>query len=426
MRILQVVHQFPPTKIGGTEIYTQDLARELARRGHEVTVFHHEAVVTDQPFSEERAFDGVRIHRVCSDVSAASPLRSFLLSFGNSFIEKDFARLLTEAHPDVVHFQHLKGLSLALIDAANRRHIPALMTLHDYWLLCGNAQLVRPNGSLCPGPLLWLNCAHCAAARVQRPHLLLGAPLIALLFAYRSLMAKRAMSMVPLFVTPTLFTKRIFERHGVPPAKIRPLAPGIDMEVAGTKRANEKDAVVQFVYVGGLSWQKGVHVLVEAFNGIDRPEARLCIYGDESSFPEYSASLHELATNPAIRFMGSVPHQELGQVLADADAVVVPSVWYETYGLIVQEAFAAKVPVIASDLGALAERVTDGVDGMLVPPHDAGALREAMRKVIDDRSLLAGLRENVPQMKRLSTHTDEILTLYEGLLAPGRQHGRES
>jgi glycosyltransferase involved in cell wall biosynthesis len=426
MRILQVVHQFPPSKVGGTEIYTQDLARELARQGHEVIVFHREALATDQPCSEERAFDGVRIHRVCYNVSPAPSLRSFLLSFSNRFIEKDFARLLTEARPDVVHFQHLKDLSVALIDVADRHGIPMLMTLHDYWLLCGNAQLLRPNGSLCRGPLLWLNCAHCAAARVHRPHLLLGAPLIASLFAYRSLMVRRAMGRVPLFITPTLFTKRIFERHGVPPAKIRHLAPGIDIEVAKTKRANERGGVVRFVYVGGLSWQKGVHVLVEAFNGIDRAEARLCIYGDESSFPEYSAILHELATNPAIRFVGSVPHQELGQVLADADAVVVPSLWYETYCLVIQEAFAAGVPVIASDLGALAERVTDGVDGMLVPPHDPGALREAMQKMIDDRSLLARLRKNVPRTKRLGTHTDEILTLYKGLLASGRQHGRES
>jgi glycosyltransferase involved in cell wall biosynthesis len=426
MRILQVVHQFPPTKIGGTEIYTQNLASSLATQGHEVTVFHREALVTDQPCSEERVFDGVRIHRVCYNVSTASPLRSFLRSFSNGFIEKDFARLLNEARPDVVHFQHLKDLSLALIDVTARHGIPLLMTLHDYWLLCGNAQLVRPNGSVCPGPLLWLNCAHCAAARVERPHLLFGAPLIASLFAYRSLMVRRAMSRVPLFITPTLFTKRVFERHGLPQAKIRHLAPGIDIEVPRTKRVDERDRVVQFVYVGGLSWQKGVHVLVEAFNGIDRAEARLCVYGDESSFPEYSASLHEQATNPAIQFMGRVPHQELGQVLADADVVVVPSVWYETYCLIIQEAFAAKVPVIASNLGALAERVTDGVDGLLVPPHDAGALRGAMQKVIDDRSLLAGLRESVPRMKRLREHTEEILTLYEGLLAPGRQYGSKS
>lgn len=420
MRILQVVHQFPPSKIGGTEIYTQSLASSLARKGHEVIVFHREPQVTNQPYSEELVSDGVRIHRVCYDISTASPLQAFLLSFSNGFIEKDFARLLTETQPDVVHFQHLKDLSLELIDVTDQHGIPMLMTLHDYWLLCGNAQLLRPNGSICRGPLLWLNCAHCAAARVHRPHLLLAAPVIAALFGYRSLMVRRAMSRVPLFITPTLFTKRVFERHGVSEAKIRHIAPGIEMEVAGAKRVEGGDGIPHFVYVGGLSWQKGVHVLIEAFNGIDPTEARLRIYGDESSFPEYSARLHEQATNPAIQFMGSIPHQELGPVLAAANAVVVPSVWYETYCLIIQEAFAAKVPVIASNLGALAERVTDGVDGLLVPPYDASALRDAIQKVIDDRRLLAGLRKNIPRMKSLGEHTDEILTIYGGLLSQGR------
>ena len=420
MRILQVVHQFPPTKIGGTEIYTQGLARELARQGHEVIVFHREPQMTNQPFWEERVFDSVRIHRVCYNISTASPLKAFLLSFSNRFIEKDFARLLAETQPDVVHFQHLKDLSLGLIDVTDRHGLPMLMTLHDYWLLCGNAQLVRPNGSICPGPLLWLNCAHCAAARVERPHLLFGAPLIAALFAYRSLMVKRAMSRIPLFVSPTLFTKRVFEHHGAPQAKIRHIAPGIEMEALGTKHVDRRDGMLQFVYVGGLSWQKGVHVLIEAFNVINPDEARLCIYGDESSFPEYSARLQELATNPAIQFLGSVPHEELGHVLSGADAIVVPSVWYETYCLIIQEAFAAKVPVIASNLGALAERVTDGLDGLLVPPHDATALRETIEKLIDNRSLLDGLRNNIPPVKNLGEHTDEILGLYEELLSEGR------
>jgi glycosyltransferase involved in cell wall biosynthesis len=385
-----------------------------------VIVFHREDQTAKEPFSEERVFDGVRIHRVCCNISAASPLKAFFLSFSNRFIEKDFAQLLADTRPDVVHFQHLKDLSLGLIDVTDRHGFPMLMTLHDYWLLCGNAQLVRPNGSICPGPLLWLNCAHCAAARVHKPHLLLGAPFIAALFAYRSLMVKRAMSRVPLFVSPTLFTKRVFERHGPPQAKIRHLAPGIEIGAIETTHVDTRDAMLQFVYVGGLSWQKGVHVLIEAFNGINADEARLRIYGDESSFPEYSARLHELATNPAIHFLGSLPHEELWHVLSNADAIVVPSVWYETYSIVIQEAFAAKVPVIASNLGALAERVTDGVDGLLVPPHDATALRDTMQKVIDNRSLLAGLRSNIPPVKGLSQHTDEILALYEELLSQGR------
>lgn len=417
MRILQVVHQFPPSNIGGTEIYTQSLARELAAQGHEVIVFHREEHTAKQPFWEEHKFDGVRIHRACYNISTASPLKAFFLSFRNRFIEKGFARLLAETQPDIVHFQHLKDLSLSLIEAAVQQGMPMVMTLHDYWLLCGNAQLVRPDGSICPGPFLWLNCAHCAAATVKRPQLRLAAPFVATLFAYRSLRVNRAMRRMPLFVSPTLFTKRLFVRHGVPPPKIRHIAPGIEMEAIETTHVDRRDGIVQFVYVGGLSWQKGVHVLIEAFNGIDPAQASLTIYGDQSAFPDYSARLHEMATNPAIQFLGSLPHDQLGRVLPNADAIVVPSVWYETYCLVIQEAFAAKVPVIASNLGALPESVTDALDGLLVPPHDVSALRDTMLKVINNRSLLADLRKNIPPVKSQREHADEILALYEELLS---------
>jgi glycosyltransferase involved in cell wall biosynthesis len=104
---------------------------------------------------------------------------------------------------------------------------------------------------------------------------------------------------------------------------------------------------------------------------------------------------------------------------------VVPSIWYETYCLVIQEAFAAKVPVIASNLGALPESVTDGVDGLLVPPHDVSALRDTMLKVINNRSLLADLRNNIPPVKSQREHADEILALYEELLSGGGQGARQ-
>jgi len=421
VRILEVVHQFPPSKVGGTEIYTQNLSRELAKRGHEVVVFHREERAVEQPYEEEYISQGLKIRRVCYNLNGASSLEAFFSSFSNRFIEESFVQLLEDMQPDIVHFQHLKDLSVSLVTLAHRRGLPAVLTLHDYWLFCGNAQLITPRQKICSGPFFWLNCAYCAASRVKAPHLRLAAPFVAALFAYRSLRVNRAMSKIALFLTPTLFTREIFVRHGTPEAKIRHLGPGIEIEVIERVPLEKRGQILHFVYIGGLAWQKGVHVLVEAFNDLDSKKAALSIYGDESAFPDYSARLHKLARNPAIRFLGRLPHHQLGQVLARADVVVVPSVWYETYCLVVQEAFAAKVPVIASNLGALAQSVRNGVDGLLVLPGDPRALREAMERVMETSSLLESWRDNIVPVKALKEHADEILTIYEELLAQGRR-----
>ena len=415
MRILQVVHQFPPMRVGGTEIYTQNLSRELAKRGHEVVIFHREERAVEQPYEEECISQGLKIRRVCSNLNGVSPLEAFFSSFSNRFIEESFVQLLEEMQPDIVHFQHLKDLSVSLVTLAHRRGLPTVLTLHDYWLFCGNAQLITPRQKVCSGPFFWLNCAYCAAARVGAPFLMVAAPAIAGLFAYRAYLVGRSIRDVDLFVAPTVFVKEVFVKRGLPEEKVRQIDHGIDLQGReGTKRLDDK---LHFVYIGGLAWQKGVHVLIEAFNKLDPERAVLSVYGDEEFFPSYVEDLHRMARNPAIRFLGKLAHEQLGQVLAETDVLVVPSLWYETSSLVIQEAFAAQVPVIASRLGALVEKVRHQVDGLLFAPGEPEALRQAVERLIETPSLLSDLRSHIRPVKKMAEHANEILGLYQELMS---------
>jgi len=396
---------------------------ELAKRGHEVVVFHREEREVEQPCEEECISQGLKIRRVCSNLTGASSLAAFFSSFSNRFIEGSFDQLLEDMRPDIVHFQHLKDLSVNLVVLAHRRGLPTVLTLHDYWLFCGNAQLITPRQRVCSGPFFWLNCAYCAAARVKASFWVVAAPAIAGLFAYRAYLVGRAVRDMDLFVAPTAFVKEVFVKRGLPEGKVRQIDHGIELESrGGTKRLDDK---LHFAYIGGLAWQKGVHVLIEAFNKLGPERAVLSVYGDEEVFPSYVEDLHLMARNPTIRFLGRLGREQLGQVLAETDVLVVPSLWYETSSLVVQEAFAAKVPVIASNLGALAQRVRNGVDGLLVAPGDPGALREAMERVTENPSLLEGWRDKILPIKGLKEHVDEILALYEELLFPARERGGE-
>ncbi len=413
MRILQVVHQFPPRSVGGTEIYTQSLSCALAKGGHEVIVFHREE--GGRPREEETVFRSLKVHKVYYPLSGVSSLEAFLLSFRNRFIERSFACLLDRLEPQVVHFQHLKGLSIGLVTLAHRRGLPTIFTLHDYWLFCGNSQLITPRQKVCSGPSFWLNCAYCAAARVEAPFLVVAAPAIAGLFAYRAYLAGRAIRDVDLFVAPTAFVKELFIKRGLPEGKVRQIDHGIDLQGGrGTKGLDDK---LHFAYIGGLAWQKGVHVLIKAFNKLDPERAVLSVYGDEEAFPSYVEDLHRRATTPAIRFLGKLAREQLGQVLAETDVLVVPSLWYETSSLVIQEAFAAQVPVIASRLGALAEKVRHQVDGLLFAAGEPEALRQAMERLMETPSLLSELRSHIRPVKKIAEHTEEVLGLYQELMS---------
>jgi len=421
MRILQTVHQYPPRNVGGTEMYTQNLSRALQARGHDVTVFHRGKPLPEPAVETSRDAYGVQVQTYREKMPAGSA-RLLLRSFRNRPLESAFDELIAREEPNVVHFQHLKDLSVALPCLAHSRDIVTVLSLHDYWYMCPNAQLIQwANGRTCRGPKLWLNCGYlCAARRAGWPMVLFPGPLASVLFAYRHLALRRVLSVADLVVCPSEFARSLFIRRGFPAAKLITCENGIEPPGCGGLRVRHSNDVIHFLYLGSIAWQKGVHVLVEAFNRVGAPGARLTICGDETVFPDYSRSLRRLASE-SVEFRGPLTRAQVWASLASADAVVVPSLWYEVSPLVIQESFAAGVPVIASRIGALTEKVRDGVDGFLFPAGDANELAHLLRRVAMDPSILHGLTGNLPAVKTVADCAEEMEALYERCL---RRRGR--
>jgi glycosyltransferase involved in cell wall biosynthesis len=197
------------------------------------------------------------------------------------------------------------------------------------------------------------------------------------------------------------------------------IPPGLEHVTVTPRRTQGASGPVRLAYIGGLSWQKGVHVLVGAFGGI-HGVAELWIAGDESFDPAYVARLHAQAT-PGVRFLGRLTRDQVWEMLAQVDIVAVPSLCYESFSFIVSEAFAAGVPVVASRLGPLAERVHDDVDGLLVLPGDAAAWRTTLQRLVDEPDLLDRLRASVRPPMTLDEHVDRIETLYVQLVDGNRR-----
>ncbi|MEZ4836963.1 MAG: glycosyltransferase family 4 protein, partial [Caldilineaceae bacterium] len=414
LRVLHLVHQYPPEHLGGTELYTQTVARALSARSHPVSVF-----------TRRNAHGAGRAETLDADVAvhlawngALSPTQRFLTTFGNADLERNFDSVLADFRPDLVHIQHLMGLPTSLLHSIRRRGIPYIVTLHDFWWVCANAQLVTNySGEICNGPNLWLNCARCALARGQQNALWPAIPALAVMLARRGGGLRRVLEDAACLIAPSRFVKDWYAEHGIAAGHIRVLSHGID--APPHTREDNTDHPRRFLYAGGLAWQKGVHIAVEALAGV-RGDSSLWIAGDETFDPAYSARLRALAANaPAgqVRFLGRLSRAQLWQTLAQVDAVVVPSLWYETFSLIVHEAFAAGVPVVVSNLGALAEAVRHQIDGLRVEPGDVDAWRKTLQRLVDDPTLATTLAAQIRPPMTLDDHITQLQQIYRQAVA---------
>jgi glycosyltransferase involved in cell wall biosynthesis len=417
MRLLHVVHQYPPDYLGGTELYTQSLARRQAEAGHDVAVFapvpHPQG--PDLPRAEVEA--GVRVYRAPAGPRSATAL--FLATFAAPILGRAFRQLLALEKPDLVHIQHVMGLPAALARSIRAAGIPYLVTLHDYYYLCANAQLLTNyDQTVCPGPRWWLNCGRCALARAGHDRLAPLAPAVAPLMALRHRQLARLLAHAAHIIAPTHFVASTYGGMGIAPGQMTVVPHGLALSPGKPidRPARPAGAPLSVIFFGSLAWQKGVHTLVAAVNRLPAGTVRLSIFGNENVFPDYVAALKAMARHPAITFGGPLDRAALWQALAAADVAVVPSLWYEVSPLVINEAFAAGLPIVASDLGGLAELIADGRDGLLVPPGDDLALANALQSLHRHPDLLAHLRAGIRPVPTLADHHDAVIAIYRQLI----------
>ena len=150
MRILVVVHGFPPAALGGSEVYAHAHARTLAALGDDVLVLTREQDPNRPEYSvREDQCDGLRIVRVNNMFRNT---RTFEETYANGTIDGIASRIIDDFRPDAAHIHHLTCLSTGIVHVLAERRIPAILTLHDYWLMCHRGQLLDVDYRACDGP----------------------------------------------------------------------------------------------------------------------------------------------------------------------------------------------------------------------------------------------------------------------------------
>lgn len=362
---------YPPYNFGGDGIYAHRLANGLARRGHQVTVVHsptaYEMLSGGPP--RDATYDdhaNVSVHGLRTPMGKLGLLA--VQQTGRPVFQKAALRkLLDEPQYDVIHYNNVSLLGGPHAFRMGRGL--KLCTLIEHWLVCPMHVLWKLDREVCTKP----ECLRCTLHGKRPPQV----------WRYTGLM-KRATRHIDAFVGPSLFTMNMHRERGIKGLMVQ--LPLFHPEPTPSDEPNPAGSRPFFLFVGRLEKIKGVQNIIPVFR--DFADVDLVIAGGG----EYETELRRMAGGAAnIRFVGRVDHARLQALYRDALATVVPSLCYETFGVVVAESYSARTPVIVRAASSLEELVATHGGGLMYRGDDE--LRDAIRTMRDDAALRHRLGE---------------------------------
>lgn len=394
LRIVMLTTFFPPYNFGGDGIAIDRLVSALARRGHQVTVVHdvdaYRTLSDTEPAQAPRT-DGVEVIGLSSKLGKVSNLLTHQL--GTPVVHR--ARLQEILRPgafDVIWFHNISlvggpGL-LAFGDGLK------VYEAHEHWLVCPTHVLWRHNREVCDER----QCLRCVVSYRRPPQL------------WRRLDTfHRQLDHVDTFIAKSEFSRKKHEEFGFP--KQMEVVPYFlpDKPIHEAPDGDSPHDRPYFLFVGRLEKIKGLEDVIPVFAGY--PDADLLIIGTG----EYEAELHAQAADvPNVRFLGRLSPDELSHYYEAAIALIVPSVCFETFGIILIESFREGTPVIAREIGPFVEIVNRSQGGLLF--SDAAGLLAAMRRLQGDPEERARMAHAARAGFETYWSEDAVMSRYLGTL----------
>jgi len=417
LRVLYVVHNHPTLHPGGAEAYALELyeaMREepdvepilLARIGSNVA--RQRVAHPGTPFSSVNGDPNQ--HFVFTETEHFDFFT--LTSRDKALYTRHLTDFLLAHRPDVVHLQHTHFIGLDLLTQI-RRVLPdaaIVYTLHEFLPICHrDGQMVRTfNDELC-GESSPRRCHECFPQVSEQS------------FFLRQRFVKGHFENVDRFIAPSAQLMDKYLRWGVEPERIEVEEYGRRPPAVRAPAPRQAKAPVNIGFFGQLSYFKGGRLMLEAMSLLDEGAgAHLWLHGanlelQSQEFQDEFASMHE-GLRGRVTFRGPYEHSELPKLMADLHWVLVPSIWWENSPLVIQEAFFHGRPIICSDVGGMAEKVRDGVDGMHFRVGDAHSLARAIETATASPRLWRSLRDGIREPHSMDAHVAHLMDMYGNLI----------
>lgn len=380
MKILYLVHQFFPEGIYGTERFTFNLASAIQAAGHEVRVvtytfdedappYHGGSLAVKDYVYKDLPVTAFKLKKMPEDLHVSISKDEEVYAFAGDLWDKGRYDLLHVTHP---------MRTTPFIFAAIKKKVPYVISLTDFFMICYRGFLINRNNEICSGPE--------GGSKCREKEYFLG----------RRAQTQAILSHAALVVAPSQFVVDLFQKE-FPHIAIKIIPHGINYRyIFKNDKLYSSDSAITFGFMGALAAHKGVHLLIEAFKQLENQDCRLKIHGAPFN-QQYAEQLKAMAAgDKRIELGGAYSLEEdINGILNDIDVLCVPSQWHEPYGLVIQEAFAAGVPVIGSRRGGIPEIVTDGVNGFIFDPAFADNLYKIMDRIVKNPPLLHPLKKEI-------------------------------
>ncbi len=406
MRIL-LINKYHFLK-GGAERAYFDMARILESQGHEVAFFSMEHPKNESTQWKKYFIQNIEYHDIpISFTEKLSLIGKILFNFE---AKKKLEKLLDDFHPDIAHIHNIyHQLSPSLFWPLRKHDIPIAMTLHDY-------KLISPNYSLFVRGKIWEHSSgfRCIVDRCVQDSVLKSIVcavekwLHALLGSYGK---------VDLFISPSQFLIEKFREFGFKHEIVLLPNPLPSRREATEKDIRERDTLLFF---GRLSPEKGVDLIIEAL-ALLKQEKKLWLVGDGPDRKKLEKLVSDKNLTDRVIFFGALYGDDLERLKQRAEAVLLPSRWYENFPYVLIESLQAGCVVVASNSGGISERIHHGENGFLFKTGDVESLVETIVSL--DTYPLDTVR--VRAMESVSDLTEKLfitklLSLYEELLSKER------
>jgi glycosyltransferase involved in cell wall biosynthesis len=411
-----LVHGHPDYSAGGAEMAAFSLYKAMAARNPENTHLvswispdrlrtHSRGLVTRvQPGLNEWLYHSEPAEWMYGASASRADLHHGLVAF------------LKEIDPDVVHLHHFLGFGMDTIRLI-RLALPQaklVMTLHEYLAIClRDGQMVTTKENRLCTHASPVKCTGCFP-HLYRSH-----------FALREEWFRRHYGLIDQFISPSEFLKHRYVAWGIPEDKITVLE---NAQICVTNpppkgRIADEHLRSTFAFFGQLTPYKGAEVLMDAAAALAEmvageealPRPHIVIYGTTGNqSDEFKARLAERleALKGAVEYRGAYSRHEVLDLMTASGWVLVPSTWWENSPVVIEEAFHAGRPVICADIGGMAEKVEDGVNGLHFRARDPYDLARVMLRCLREPDLWDRLRRGVRRLPSLDDSADQHYAVY--------------
>jgi glycosyltransferase involved in cell wall biosynthesis len=413
VKVLYVVHNHPTLHPGGAEAYALELYESMREKpGIEPILL---ARIGSNVARQRVAHPGTPFSSVDGDpnqyfVFTETEHFDFfkLTSRDKSLYSRHLTDFLLAHRPDVVHLQHTHFIGLDLVSQI-RRVLPEAAiayTLHEFLPICHrDGQMVRTFGNELCDEASPRRCHECFPQFSEQS------------FFLRERFVKGHFAQVDRFIAPSAQLMEKYLRWGIEPERIGVEEYGRRPPAVRAAAPAQPKTPTNIGFFGQLSYFKGGKTMLEAMALLDEGvDAHLWLHGanlelQSQEFQEEFAALHE-PLRGRVTFRGPYGHDELPRLMSDLHWVLVPSIWWENSPLVIQEAFFHRRPVICSDVGGMAEKVRDGVDGIHFRVGDAHSLARTIGSATSDARLWRSLCDGIREPHSMDVHVEYLLAMY--------------